>query len=208
MYKLKAVRVWTMPVLLIAIAACTAPGVVGDQGAPLMRPGLGLVANSVIFRSPNSDPNLKFGHKSTIFHFTYRDVGDPNNEFLVSNGRDSAVVESKAPRSADEDGNPTLVLSPAKPGIYRLHEVRVIPYPYNNPFTFLALNPPPLTVVAGQVAYAGSLQLLTGTRWVGGTLTPSTMVLDTVDDFATDIGELKTIEPRLRSVTIKNALKN
>lgn len=192
--------------VLASLAACTTKGVIGDQGALLMKPGHGLVANSVVFQNPNSGQNLKVGHKITILHFTYESIDGEKRTLLVSTGRDSAVIETSAPRSADDDGKPRLMLTSALPGKYRLRDLKVIPYPFNHDFELVARAAPVIEVTAGQVTYAGSNRILTRTRWVGGSLAPAMFVLETVDDFARDVAELKEVEPRLRALAIGNAL--
>ena len=204
-HNLAALRFHFAIACLFVLSACVTTKVIGDPNTPLMQPGHGLVANSVIFRNPNSAENFKFGHRSTLWHFNFESVdGNKKNRFVIATGEQSALAPGKAPRSVDDDGLPTLLLTQVKPGKYRLTDVFINPYPYKNPFFVGAKNSQSFEVTEGQVTYVGSMLLLTRTRWVGGTLTPAMFLLDMASDFETDIAELKVMEPRLSPVVIKN----
>lgn len=192
--------------MLLGLSACATEVMIGDQSVPVMGPGEGLIASSVVFQNPNSAANLKAGHKSSAFTFTYEALDGDNKEVVLPLKENTAAIDSQSVRSVDDDGNPILMLTRAKPGKYRLRQAWINPYPYKGVFALPVVDAPIIEVVAGQVTYAGSQRLFSRTRWVGGDLRVSDMWFKMENDFEIDINDIKKVEPRLRTVVIKNGL--
>lgn len=198
-------RVGFIVTLAVVLNGCITE--VGNQRVPLMKPGHGLVATSVILQSPNSAALVKFGHFQARFRFTYQLIGgEVKDQFVLSNERDSAVMMSKTARTAEDDAMPALLLSSAKPGKYRLREARISPYPHRFDAVFFLVDQPVIDVVEGQLTYAGSMRLRSSVQWGAGKPTVNSIAVETENDFAIDVAELKLREERLSSVPIKNAL--
>lgn len=193
---------------VLGLTGCAAQVAVGDPNVMLMPRGHGLVASSVVFQSTNDPAYAKFNHADTVFTLTYESMAAGTKEYFFITSGSGATAKSKHPRSTADDSPPVLLLSPAKPGKYKLRDVRIIASPFNNPFSFRVTNLAPIEVTAGQVTYAGSMRLHNSSRWVVGRLTAGSYYLRQLDDFKTDIAELKGMEPRLSRVEVTNGLAN
>lgn len=200
------IRLALLPIAL-SVAGCTSPVLIGDQSKPLMPPGEGLVASSVVFQNKNAPDFMKFSHAVALYGFTYEPVeGHGGEQFTIGVGHNTVKANSKNPRSKDDDGPPILMMLAAKPGTYRLRDVSISTYPYKNSVTFGAGKLPHFEIKAGQVTYVGNMRLNYRTGWDAGTLTPRSYYLTRVNDFDTDIAEMKGMEPRLLEVVVTNGL--
>ena len=185
---------------ILSTSACSTPPVIGDPARPLMPPGEGLIASSVVFTTAAPDG---MRYRGFLFSFEYEPIDGQKNELYFGlNDQDPRHI-AKTPR-APQETQPILFLYPAKPGKYRLKRTRIVA---EGSYSFWPEHPREIEVVAGQVTYLGSTVIAYRASWRGlGVLTPTDILLTTRDDFKRDMDELKAVEKRLESVVVKNAL--
>lgn len=196
--------------ILLGLAACATQTQIGDTTQPLIPEGSGLVAATVYFTTPHPAPTtLNFG-----FYLRYGPTDGKGEEWML-NRSDNRYFWSKDPRALPDDGYAKLLLAVVKPGKYHLTQGDVIPMASNRSFSFKEkniTNAREFEVVAGQVTYIGSIQMSYGVMFdarankYGGAFVPSYMNMSVKNDFDRDVRELKSLDPRLESVVIKNAL--
>lgn len=199
-------RLHVLSLILLTLGACETEKRIGDQTLPLMGAGEGLIANSAVYQNPNSPVHMKAGHRTTILTFYYEALDGDKKELLLPLDRHTTLIDSKSARGADDDGDPILMLTRAKPGRYRLRQVRINPSPYKGDYVVPVSDAPVVHVTEGQVTYAGSKRLLHENRWVGGDLRARSFWIQIADDFDIDMNDIKKVEPRLRSLVIKNGM--
>jgi hypothetical protein len=188
---------------LLTLTAC-ADTKIGDMSRPLMPPGYGLVASTVVFSNPTQPAGFKFG--SLLYHFGFDDV-DGKLDSWSTNLPQDATFKTKSSRAMEDDAPPDLLLTPVKPGKYQLKRVHVTEG--GATIDLSPKNTQVIEVVAGQVTYIGVMWMTYFARFTPkGTLQPRYMEMKIVNDFERDINELKSLDNRLESVVIKNALKN
>ncbi|WP_019142395.1 hypothetical protein [Noviherbaspirillum massiliense] len=196
--------------ILLSLAACATQTKIGDTTQPLMPEGSGLVAATVYFATPHPAPTtLHFN-----FHLRYGPTDGQGEEWLL-NRSDNRYFWSKDPRALPDEDYAKLLLAVVKPGKYRLTQGDVTPMASNRSFLLKEkniTNPREFEVVAGQVTYIGSIQMSYGVMFdarankYGGEFVPSYINMSVKNDFDRDVRELKSLDPRLGSVVIKNAL--
>ena len=124
------------------------------------------------------------------------------------NSPDNRYFYSKDPRALPDDGYPKLLLAEVKPGKYRMTQGDVS---QTAEFAIKPKTSREFEVVAGQVTYIGSIHMSYATTYDpryknGGALVPSYINMVVKNDFDRDVRELKSLDKRLESVVIKNAL--
>lgn len=184
---------------LLGLAGCAAEVKIGDTNHPLMPPGQGLIATTVVFSNPTQPEFMK--PNRMLFHFIYEGTGGTNGSFSVSESSNPSW-RSKKVRAIADDGDPVLILTPAKPGKYRMERATVIEA---GQFIILTDRAPEIEVVAGQVTYAGSFRFTYTTRFIGPNRVPRNFSMDVTDAYDMDVAELRALDPRLQSVVVKNA---
>lgn len=188
--------------IVLALAACSAPARIGDMSQPLMPPGHGLVATTVVFSNPTQPSFMK--PNSFLFNFEFEATdGQSDSMSLALNGNDPSFI-SKNPRALADDTPPVLLLKPVKPGKYRLKRAAIIE---EGQFNLWPTNSKEIEVVAGQVTYIGSMLMKYESSFKGtGVRTPRYFVMSVVDDFDRDMSELKALDKRLESLVVTNAV--
>ena len=187
---------------LLTLAGCAQPVRIGDATQALMPPGTGLLATTVVVSNPRQPSFMKL--RGTLFQFRYRPTDGKNKDDIVVSSRGSAVLYSAVARAMKDDAAPVLLLTPAKPGKYRLSEASTDA----NGRSFRLHLPvtPEVEVTAGEVTYVGSMLLRYTTSWKGPDLVANAFSLHIKDDFSGDLAELRAHDHRLRTVVAKSAL--
>lgn len=188
--------------VLLNLAACATQRPIGDVSEPLMPSDSGLVAATVVFSNPVQDSVMKFSTFSFNFHFSPTD-GQEGHWTL--NSPEDRYFYSRDPRAKPDDTYPKLLLASVKPGKYRMTDATVLK---EASFYFKPKKAREFEVVAGEVTYIGSIVLSYTSRFEGkySVLTPTHFQMIVKNDFERDIRELKSLDKRLESVVIRNAL--
>ena len=194
--------------VLLTLGACQGPPArhLGDTSVPLMQPGYGLVATTLVYRSrdfrteqPTHTPSYR---KAVAFYATVPGAG--GTAFVVQPYGDTRASYVHRQRSEDSDRGFLIFLTPAKPGKYVLDTLLVDGAKEQH--SVFPKHPPPFEVVEGQVTYAGTVDLLTGMEKRYGLYAPVSMGVQVVDAYAYDVATIKEHEPRLKAITIRNGL--
>lgn len=188
--------------ILLDLAACATQRPIGDTSQPLMPADSGLVAATVVFSNPVQDSVMKFPTFSFNFQFSSTD-GQESHWML--NSPEDRYFYSRDPRAKPDDTYPKLLLASVKPGKYSMTDATVL---QEARFYFKPKKAREFEVVAGQVTYIGSIVLSYTSRFEGkySVLTPTHFQMVVKDDFDRDVRELKSLDQRLESVVIRNAL--
>ncbi len=199
MHLTQAARRTSMAALVLGLSACSGPTLIGAPGSTLMNPGEGLVVGSVSFVT----------HMPEGMHYRFHYVSDyesiDGKKTNFSLGTIDRVPRhfSKVARSPQATP-PMLMMYSAKPGKYRLQRTDLVG---EGQFSFWPKDSREFDVVPGQVTYVGNTVVSYTTAFRGiGVLTPTNVHPSTRDDFAADMAELKSVEPRLETVQAVNAL--
>lgn len=188
--------------MLLSLAACADQARIGDTNRPLMPPGEGLIATTVVFSNPTQPSFMKPNGFLFGFEFTPTD-GRTEIMRLGHYTQDPSFI-SKNARAKPDDTPPMLLLVPSKPGKYRLTRATVTEEGH---YSISPHNTQEIEVVAGQVTYIGSIWMTYECAFRGlGVRTPRYFTLSVVNDFERDMKELKGLDKRLESVVVKNAL--
>jgi hypothetical protein len=183
----------------LVLAGC-ASSKIGDTTKPLMPPGYGLVATSVVFTNPTQPGFMK--PRWFPYHFSFETVD--GQYAWGTNYPEDAVSQSSIVRAMADDAKPDLVLTPVKPGKYRLFRAHVTE---NSDIDMKITSGPVIEVVAGQITYAGSFWMKYYAKFSKtGTLFPREMWFSLVNDYDRDVAELKSIDKRLESVVFTNGI--
>lgn len=198
-----AIRRIFIATIMLGLVACGAPVRIGDMSQPLMPPGHGLVATTVVFSNPTQPSFMK--PNSFLFNFEFEATdGQSDSMSLALNGNDPSFV-SKNPRAMADDTPPVLLLKAVKPGKYRLKRAAIIE---EGQFNLWPTNSREIEVVAGQVTYIGSMLMKYESSFKGtGVRTPRYFVMSVVDDFDRDMSELKSLDKRLESLVVTNGVR-
>jgi hypothetical protein len=188
--------------MLLSLAACATQGKIGDTSQPLMPPESGLVAATVVFSNSVQPTVMKF--PSFSFWFRFKPTDGQEGQWTLNSPQDRFFY-SKDPRALPDDAYPKLLLAVVKPGKYRMTRAEVSK---EADFILTPKNSKEFEVVAGQVTYIGSILMSYVSRYEGkySVLTPSYFQMIVKNDFDRDVRELKSLDQRLESVVIKNAL--
>jgi len=188
--------------ILLSLAACATQGPIGDISQPLMPPDSGLVAATVFFSNPVQDTVMKF--PSFSFNFRFSPTDGQEGDWMLNSSQDRYFY-SKDPRAKPDDAYPKLLLAAVKPGKYRMTRGEVSK---EADFFLTPKKSKEFEVVAGQVTYIGSIEMFYTSRFEGkySVLTPVSFQMIVKNDFDLDVRELKSLDKRLESVVIKNAL--
>lgn len=193
---------------LLTLGACQGPPArhLGDTSVPLMQPGYGLVATTLVYRSRDLRTDLPTNTPSYRKAVAYYDPmpGAGGAAFIVHPYGETRASYVHRQRTADADHGFLIFLTPVKPGRYYLHELLVDGAKEQH--GVWPRNPPSFEVVEGQVTYAGTVDLLTRMEMRYGVHAPVDMSVRVVDDYAYDVATIKAHEPRLEAVTIRNGL--
>jgi hypothetical protein len=193
---------------LLTLGACQGPPArrLGDTGVPLMQPGYGLVATTLVYRSRvlGSDlpTNAASYRKAVAFYDPAPGAGGAG--FLVQPFGETRMSYVHRQRTEDADRGFLVFLTPARPGRYYLHQLLVDGAKEQHGVWPKA--PPAFEVTEGQVTYAGSVQLLTRMEKRYGVYAPVDMHVQVMDDYAHDVATIKAEEPRLEAIAIRNGL--
>lgn len=202
MHFYSAARRALIATIILSLTACAAPARIGDTSRPLMAPGEGLIATTVVFSNPTQPSFMKPNMFLFGFEFTPTD-GRTEIMRLGHYDQDPSFV-SRNVRAKPDDTWPMLLLVPTKPGKYRLTRATVTEEGH---FSISPRNMPEIEVVAGQVTYIGSIWMTYECSFKGiGARTPRYFSMSIVNDFERDMAELKSLDQRLESVVVKNAL--
>lgn len=192
--------------VLLGLAACEsgAPHRLGDANIPLMKPGYGLVATTVVQRNrlhSNDQPTAMATSGITFVHFDAV-AGSTGSSFAVFPGGQTTFAGYVDPtRPKSDRGFPTF-LKQVKPGKYRLSSMTVgMP---NNPEIVGPKEEPEIEVVEGQVTYAGRVQMTTWWTERGSGYVPVKRTMEVVDEFAKDMPAIQGREPRLATLQLRN----
>jgi hypothetical protein len=202
-------RSLSLSAILLGLVACEAGGPprrLDDASVPLMTPGYGLVATTLIqsYRLDSNDQPVAVGTSGvTIAHYAPVS-GSDGAAFVVQNGgRTRASIVYPAGRA----GRGYLgFLTPVKPGKYQLRQLQV--GTQDNLQSVFPKNAPVFEVAEGQVTYAGSMRMQTRVapgRRAGGYETVRRSV-EVVDEYTQELPAIQAKEPRLSTVTVKNGL--
>jgi hypothetical protein len=195
--------------VLLGLAACEsgAPHRLGDANVPLMKPGYGLVATTVIERSRLFSNDQPTGMATIGVTFANFDTarGAEGSAFKVFRGGQTTFagyVDPTRPEKSDR-GYPTF-LKQVKPGKYYLSSLTV--GPLDNPQVVGPKEDTVFEVKEGEVTYAGSVQMTTW--WVerGNGYVAHKRTVEVVDEFARDIPAIKVHEPRLATLPVRNGV--
>jgi hypothetical protein len=201
-------RALLLSAALLTLGACQGPPSrrLGDTSVPLMQPGYGLVATTLVYRSrdlrseqPTDTPSYR---KAVEFYFPLPDTGGA--AFVVHPYGETRATWVHRQRTEDSDRGFAVFLTPAKPGKYSLHQLLVDGEKQQQGVWPKA--PPTFEVKEGQVTYAGSVHLMTRMEKRYGVYAPVDMGVLVIDDYAHDVATIKEQEPRLEAVAIKNGL--
>ena len=193
---------------LLGLAACeTGPGYrLGDARVPLMKPGYGLVAATVIQRNRlyrNDQPTAMSTAGVTFANFDTVRGADGSSFKLYPGGETiSGYVDPSRPGKSDR-GYPTF-LKAVKPGKYYLSSLTT--GPLDNPQVVGPKEDTVFEVKEGEVTYAGSVQMLTWWTERGNGHVPVKRTVEVVDEFARDMPAITVHEPRLATLPIRNGV--
>jgi hypothetical protein len=205
---LKLARSLLLSAVLLTLGACQGPPArpLGDTSVPLMQPGYGLVATTLVYRSrdyhtdlPTHTPSYR---KAVAFYAPLPGAG--GTAFVVQPYGDTRASYVHRQRSDDADHGFLIFLTPVKPGRYVLDTLLVDGAKEQHPV--FPKHPPSFEVIEGQVTYAGTVDLLTDMEKRYGLYAPVSMGVQVVDAYAYDVATIKEREPRLRAITIRNGL--
>jgi hypothetical protein len=201
-------RSLSLSAALLGLCACEAAGParrLDDTSLPLMKPGYGLVATTLIQRSRlhTTDQPIGVATAGTTVAFYDPVPGSGGAAFVVHPRGETraSLVNPDQPGKAARGY--MAFLTPVKPGKYHLNQLQV-----GVPGDQQGVGPqdePVFDVVEGQVTYAGSMQMLTRVEPQGyGQYVPVRRTVEVVDEYTKDIALIKAQEPRLSTVTITN----
>jgi len=204
-------RSLSLSVVLLGLGACETGGParrLDDASVPLMKPGYGLVATTLIQRSRlhSTGQPVSVASAGTTVAFYDPVRGSGGSAFLVHpRGETRASVVNPA-QAGKADRGYMAFLTPVKPGKYHLNQLLV-----GVPGNQQGVGPkgePVFEVVEGQVTYAGSMQMWTWLTPGGGNggYVPVKRTVEVVDEYAKDMALIGAKEPRLSTVTIRNGV--
>lgn len=202
-------RPMLLSAVLLGLAACeTGPAHrLGDASLPLMKPGYGLVATTVIQRNRlhSNDQPTAMATAGTTFANFHTVKGAEGENFSVYPGGPTTFagyVDPTRPGKSDR-GFPTF-LKQVKPGKYFLNSV-VVGTPENSQ----VVGPKEDTVFEvkeGEVTYAGSVQMVTWWTERGNGYVPVKRIVEVADEFARDMPAIQVHEPRLATLPVRNGV--
>jgi len=204
------IRSLSLSVIALGLAACETAGParrLDDTSVPLMKPGYGLVATTLIERTRlyRTDQPIAVATAGTTVAFYSVVRGSDGSAFVVhpSGETRASLVNPDQPGKADRGY--MAFLTPVKPGKYYLDTLLVGPIGHQQ-----VLGPkkkePVFEVREGEVTYAGSVQTLTLAELSRGGYEPVRKTVEVVDEYTKDMPLIKAQEPRLSTVTIRNGV--
>ncbi|MGB9108015.1 MAG: hypothetical protein WCC39_04945 [Telluria sp.] len=201
-----------MTTLMVALAGCASRNsVLGEAGELKPESGVGYVAATLVYRIDSADPSIElvgFPSIAAAFHAP-GNAGKPAfsiNTFTTMN-RMGLWTE---PRAALEEprGRRVLALVQVPAGRYQLGRIDSTYTLYLRQVALNMTDPPVIEVRAGQVTYAGSIQLRVRTgKDRFGHAVPVSATLHLVDDAAGDIAAMKKVDVRLAPLAVVDGLE-
>jgi hypothetical protein len=197
---------------MAALGGCASRNsVLGEAGELKPASGTGYVAATLVYRIASADPAIElFGFPSiaAAFHVP-GEAGKPAfsiNTFTTMN-RMGLWTE---PRAALEEprGRRVLALVQVPVGRYQLRRIESTYAVYMRQVALDMTKSPVIEVRAGQVTYAGSIQLLVRTGMDSfGHAVPLAATLHLADDAAGDIAAMKKVDGRLAQLAVVDGLE-
>lgn len=201
----------SLSIVLLCLGACETGGParrLDDTSVPLMKPGYGLVATTLIERSRlhSNDQPVAVATAGTTDAFYDPVRGSGGSAFLVHPRGETRASPVNPSQPGKADRGYMAFLTPVKPGKYHLNQLLV--GVAGNQQVVGPKDEPVFEVVEGQVTYAGSMQL---TTWItpgggNGRYVPVKRTVEVVDQYEKDMALIGAKEPRLSTVTIRNGI--
>jgi hypothetical protein len=189
---------------LLGLGGCETGGParrLDDTSVPLMKPGYGLVATTLIERSrlhsTDQPVSVATAGESVAFYDTVR--GSGGSAFVVHPRGETraSLVNPNQPGKADRGY--LAFLTPVKPGKYHLNQLMVgVP---GNQQGVGPKDEPVFEVVEGEVTYAGSMQMLSRVERHGSGYVPVRRTVEVVDEYAKDIPAVNVPSGRARKIS-------
>lgn len=204
------VRSLSLSVVVLGLTACETGGParrLDDTSVPLMKPGYGLVATTLIERTRlnKTDQPVAVATAGTTVAFYGPVRGSDGSAFVVQPRGETRASWVNPNQPGKADRGYMAFLTPVKPGKYYLDTLLVGPMSHQE-----SVHPkkeePVFEVREGQVTYAGSVQMLTLAEPSRGGYEPVRRTVEVVDEYAQDMALIKAQEPRLSTVTIRNGV--
>jgi len=203
-------RSLALSTVVLCLSACETGGParrLDDTSVPLMKPGYGLVATTLIERSRlyRTDQPIAVMSVGTTMAFYSPVRGSDGSAFVVQPRGETRASWVNPDQPGKADRGYMAFLTPVKPGKYYLNTLLVGPMSHQE-----SVRPkkeePVFEVREGEVTYAGSVQMLTLAELSRGGYEPVRKSVEVVDEYAKDMALIRAKEPRLSTVTIRNGL--